>query len=645
MAKAVEDLDPETEAVWTDWWNTKKTSITDAMSVFRIVTDEDVDDDSPEDSVPDVPFIMRPRQAEALDTIERYFWGLKQRAARIICLKSRRYGMTTFFLLLGLERILRVPGYQVLLVAQDDSMARYHFQRLRDTFEQIPTAVLKAHGVVVVKSTDQQIVLRHGESKTSSFTVAPAKRNALGRGAQYHMLILTEYPAWPRAAKQDLSGILRACRNMRGNIICFESTARGYDDFQRRYNRAVKRRSDYRGMFIASYEHPLNRKPFESEEAEAAFIKSIGTEPEYGAEDEIVLFRKLTVDLRWPFSQAAEFLNWRRSTLVDDCEGSIDALHREEPNTAEEAFSGTGIPIFKKEIVEAWRPAAEAREAAAERGNLLFFGGLRREFIKDLRGELVVFSRPEPGRFYGLGSDVASGAAVHSDGKTEADFSYTCVKDARTKITVARVRVHMEPTEFAELSFHLARWYGCDYRCHYIERAINDSGTCINAYEDCEDDDVQGASLLLGQRQLIKTDDANAKANWRWTPGHKTTQKTKPKLITNIHREILQFGMPDGEKECPFDVQFITEAMRFERDERTGRMEAAVGHDDAVIAEGLALEACARVLEEAPPEEAAPEGPEDPYAMLIRHSQAIVAQEREGGDEGQANELPGMPDY
>ena len=644
MARAATiELDPEVEAVWGDWFNLKKTSIKDALSIFQISTDIDSLDDEEAESetaVPYVSFNLRPRQDEALDTIERYFWGLKKRAARLVVLKSRRYGMTTFFIMLGLERILRVVGYQVLLIAQDDKMAEYHFQRLRDTLKQIPVAVLTAHGIEIVQDTKHQVILRHGDSRTSSFTVAPAKRNALGRGGQYNAIFVTEYPVWPKSAKRDLSGVLRACRNVRGNIICFESTAHGYEEFHRRYTRAVKRKSDYRAMFIASYEHPGNRKPFDSPEAETEFIKKIGTEKEFGAEDETVLFRKLTVDLRWPFSEAAQFLHWRRATLVDDCEGSVDNLHREEPNTPDEAFAGTGIPLFKKEILEAWRTAAEEREAHGKKCRLMIVGKEIKVF-DEMQADLVVYERPSPGRRFAFGADVASGIAQHADGRTEADFSVCVVKDVRTKRTVARLRLHIPPTEFAELVFRLACWYGGARG--YIERSINDSGVCINHFEDLEFGEHWGSQLLLSQKTLIKTDTTNVRANYKYVPGFKTTHKSKPKLVDNIRKEINEFGLPDGEKECPYDIQFVSEGMTFERDDRTGQMGASTGHDDCVIAEGLCLESIefqlAEGSDDAPPP---PTGPLTGDAILLEHCRRNAAHRAE---EDHANAISDLPDF
>lgn len=624
--------DPEACELWRSFFDLAKTSIEEALGYFQIDVDPDPDEEDLDDvEVKYEPFELRERQREALQWVTGYFWKLKNRAARIICLKCRRYGVSTFWKLFGLERILRVPGYQALLIAQDDASALKQFQTLRDTFQQIPKWILKERGIEVVKDTDNRLVLRHEGHKSSEFHVAPAKRNAIGRGARYNLIIVTEFPHYPKSAKGDLSGVLAACRNVRGNAIIFEATAKGFEQFYQRYKRAEKRRSDYRAQFIAAFEHPGNRKRFKTVAEEEAFIKSIGTLQEFGPEDELVLFRRLTVDLKWTPHDAAEHLSWRRTEISDVCEGVLDYYHRENPNTPEEAFQGTGLPLFRKEILEAWRPLAEKREQEAERGRLTQRSE-RVTFDNDSRADLTVFEHPEPGERYAFGADVASGIARHADGKTEADFSVCIVKNARTRVTVARFRAHLPPDEFAEVVFRIACWF--NGAKGYIERAINDSGVCISTFEGCEIGKFSGQDLLLSQKRAIKTDHANMRANWKFTPGFQTTNKTKPELVVKIDRMVKALGLPDETKECPWDLQFLDEAGKFERDEHTARMEASEGHDDCVMAEGMCLEAI----------EALANDPDDPIPVprtgkptgdeiLIQYSKAMNSHREDEGSE------------
>ena len=634
-------IHPAALDLWRSFFDFEKTSIQDALGYFQIdvsPSDDKEDGVDPEQSVRFESFMLRPRQIEALKWVEGYFWNLKKRAARIITLKCRRYGVSTFWIIFGLERILRVPGYQVLLIAQDDQSAKKHFQRLRDAFSQVPEWILKERGIEVVKSTDNQLVLRHGGYRTSEFHVAPAKRSALGRGARYNFIIVTEAPHYPKSVKAGLAGLLSACRNSIGNITVFEATANGYEAFYRRYKRAEKRQSDYRAQFIAAFEHPENRKSFASGADEDAFIASIGTLKDFGPVDEVTLFRRLTVDLGWTPHDAAEHLNWRRTEIADTCEGSIEFYHQENPNTAAEAFLSTGAPIFRKDVLEAWRQLAEERENEAWRLHLAEKDE-KVEALDDPRADLFVFEKPIKGRRYCFGADVASGKTMHADGKTEADFSVCVVKEVRSGITVARFRAHIAEGEYSRCVFLLACYY--NGARGYVERTIFGSSVVIGKMSKMELGEWHGSDRLLSQIQAIATDASNVRKNWEYHPGFQTTGSTKPELVDNIRVFVKETGIPDGVKPCPWDLQTIEELSKFERVEGTARMEASEGHDDCVMAEGMALEARSRCLEDVEDEPANYKPPTTAEEILMDYCKIANAHKEEasGGTD------PDMPGY
>lgn len=615
---------------WRRWFNPGETPIEEALEVFRIDMEES-ENVGGVHRVKHGPFILRERQREALDIIQNYFWRKKKMAAQLVCLKCRRYGMSRLFVLLGLLQVLRIPGFQAMLVAQDDKMARKHFQVLRDTFCQIPPWVLAEMKIEVVKDTDNEIILRHAGFNTSEFCVAPAKRNALGRGARMNMLLLTELPQWPASAKRDLTGVLGGFREETpGNILIYESTANGYDLFHDQFQLGKQKNSGFKSIFVGSHERPENRLAFESPEAEDEFIKTIGTLRQYGIEDELILFRRLTVDLKWTPGEAARFLHWRRRRILTKCRGVISFFKREEPTTEAEAFAGTGLPIFDKAILESWRDAAQEREDAAYRCRLVLRGD-KIETIDEISAELCIFERPIAGRRYCWGADVASGIQRLADNRTEADFSVVIVKDVATGITVARFRAQLPEGEFATAIFRIAVWY--NGARGYIERAINGSGVTLDKFEDMEAGGFAGSNLLLSQRVLVKTDAASVRANYRYSPGFKTTSKTKPQLVDNIRVFIQATGIPDGAKPCPWDLFFIDEGQKFERVGTTGRMEASIGHDDVLMAEGMALEARARVLEDVTEEEKPYIPPTDGDSILLEYCRVVHGNRVEDEDD------------
>ena len=583
-------VDPVIFAEWETSFNPQHTSIEKFMGLFEIDTDRP---DESGDGVQRVPFVPRKMQRRLLRYIVRFCWKRKKRAARVMNLKGRRYGMTTFFIIFALERILRVPDYNALLVAQDDVMAKVHFGRVRSLFRQIPEWVLTAMDITIVKDSDNEICLRHGQYKQSSFRVAPAKRNALGRGDRQNMLILTEYPQWPAGAKSDLTGVLRMCNRARGNVTVFESTARGHEEFYERCKKAWEKRSDYHFFFVPAYEHPDAHLMFETMEELEKFEKSLGTDEEYGGEEELDLYRFLKSERGWTRAKCLTHLNNRRSVLMSEYGGHLPFYHREEPNTPKEAFEGTGRPVFNLSRLNAWRPYAEKMEKKAA------VGELRRKdkkvvFEPKRRGRWSVFEMPEPGEVYCWASDVASGAVKHANTSVEADFSTVKMKHANSGRTVARFHAHVKPSLLAEEILLGAILYNTAEG--HVE-VNNDGGTTMYCLEESDFAGVNSDDIVLCRRVFERTESGKRESR---VPGFKTTSKSKHAIVRAVQEFIAEIGPATDKKPCPLDVMTIDEALRFQVPDRGGAGEAATGHDDTVIDEGMCLLAREEVVADMP---------------------------------------------
>jgi hypothetical protein len=380
------DAEPteEERAEWRDFFDPKKTTIREALAFFEITTDANAQEATDDRGTDRVQMELRPKQAYLLDLIENKFWREEKRAARIMLLKSRRYGVTTFVTLLGLERILRNPGFNVALIAQDDDTAREMFDSLREWLQQIPAWALVEVGIEIAKERDNSVILRHGDGQRSRFRVATAKRRALGRGLRNSMLIITEFPHWPATAKADLSSLLRTCKNRRGNLVIFEATAKGFEEFHSRCKAAWEGKSSYRFVFIGSHENPDNFRAFKDDAERKNIIDTMGRMEVFGGESERTLFHRIKRLAGWTEEKALQYLNWRRFTVYDEFGGSVSVLRREEPCSKEDAFEGTGYPVFDKSKLDAWLPYAEAREETGKKGRLrLTADGV--EFVADAR--------------------------------------------------------------------------------------------------------------------------------------------------------------------------------------------------------------------------------------------------------------------
>lgn len=613
------DKDDPPPEFWDSFFDRRVFTIADCLEFFEIPHDEaDEDDDAPSH----VPFVLREMQAKLLAKVEAR-WAQK-RAARAVVLKGRRYGMTRLFLGLGLERILRCPGYEVTLIAQDDPSAETHFAGVREMFDQIPKWALRYKGLTVVKGTAHEIRLRHGRFKTSVFRVVTAKRRALGRGWKNNLLIVTEFPQWPPEAKKDLSGILASCKNKRGNATIFESTARGYEEFHRRWKDATAGTGGYFAFFVPAWKHPGARLGFDSPEVEAAFRATIGQESAWGGAEESALWSRLVYIEKWPERDALEHLHDRRIKIVDECDASVDVYKREYPNSPEEAFQGTGRPVFPIAVINALLPVAQEREETAMRGKLIQRGTsvvFQAETSRALQ-PWTLFEMPTPGEAYCFGSDVASGYEFMAGANgMEADYSTCKMKHVVTGRTVARLHAHLFPRELAFEILKGSVLYGGAQG--FIERNM-DGGTVIAALEDLEIGTVVGTDIMLGGWRIVRSDAGKTR---QYEFGFKTKKDTKQRLVDEVQAFLRDAGPrgPDAKAtSCPIDVRTLLEMQKFVRllprnalKSATGPvpMGADDGHDDLVIDEGLALLARQDILVDGVPMPRQSARPTDFYFM------------------------------
>lgn len=565
----------------------------DAMEFFTVKTDTKEDDtDAPEF----VKFVLRALQLAILLLIEAQ-WAAGV-SARIMNLKSRRYGMTTFYRVLFFLLCIRLPGWEGMLVAQDDPTSKYLFSLIRD--ELLPQIPEEHRVFEVIKSDAKELVFKNIENgRVSRFRVATAKTDAIGRARFNNGIVLTEFPHYPSRVKQDLSSILPTCKHVRGNLVVFESTAKGYEEFYRRYTRAEEGKGKYLPFFIPSWAHPQAHEEFRNEDEALEFADTVGLTPEVGQDEERMLVGTLEAE-GWEVPRILTHLNWRRTTFYDECEANLKVHKREYPNTPAEAFQGTGRPVFEPVYVTSWLPFAEKRKY--EQGRMRHSMDLGVAFEGSRLGGWEIFEPPQVGEVYVYGADVAGGAEVHADGRTESDFSTCHMVHCVTGKTVALFRDHMIPADFAWQLALGSAWYGAAQG--FVERN-NDGGTVIAFMEEFEiispdGESVYGSDILLTQERLVKSDSGRARVA---EVGWRTKKDTKKVMIQTLRDFLLKeagLGAPD--KPCPWEYRTLHEMLRYVKTESkeasTVRMEADEGHDDLVVSRALAMMARKQVFPE-----------------------------------------------
>jgi hypothetical protein len=108
-------------------------------------------------------------------------------------------------------------------------------------------------------------------------------------------------------------------------------------------------------LFYGWQDNPFNSRPFVTDQARDRFERSIGQD-----DDEEILLRE-------QFGVTLEQLWWRRtSSTRRRSTGNVEKFHQEHPATPEQAFIGSGQPVFSGILVARAIKAAEASPAPVE---------------------------------------------------------------------------------------------------------------------------------------------------------------------------------------------------------------------------------------------------------------------------------------
>lgn len=296
----------------------------------------------------------------------------KQRAAglpmRALILKSRKLGFSTWVQAKAMQRVTQLPFQYALSVAQDRKTSGVLMDMARLIYDRLPTEEELGLGFAIKPQMIGQGQTRSGSrwmslgdrrrpTEASIYETMTAGSKATGRGYTPSIMHLSEVAHY----EDPLIGLLNSVPKLEETIIVKESTANGFNHFHGDWQRAVDGVEDpdtgglYVPLFYGWQDNPFNAMPFTSPEARDRFERTVGDPAGGGDPEEIWLVEQFGVTL--------EQLRWRRLTVSEDCDGKIEIFHQEHPATAEQAFIGSGHPVFSAILVaRALKHAEESHE-------------------------------------------------------------------------------------------------------------------------------------------------------------------------------------------------------------------------------------------------------------------------------------------
>lgn len=439
---------------------------------------------------------------------------------RVIILKARQQGLSTAVGARLYQRVSQAKAKKAIVITHKADSTTALFNMTKRYHENVPEILKPSTSY----SSKRELVF---DKLDSSYMVATAGGDGIGRGETLTHAHLSELAFWPGDAAGTLSGLLDAIPDVEDTEVYIESTANGVTGpFYEYWKGACEGTNGYYPLFIPWFLDPGYRQ-----KAPAGFERT----PE---EDDLV--SRFMVD--------NDQLYWRRVKIRQK---GIDLFKQEYPAVPEEAFLTTGRPVFDPAQLTARLDTIGALESSCKRMALELD-----RWVDHPMGELAIYREIDPGGTYYIGADVAMGVRG-------GDYSVAQVLDER-KRQVAVWRGHVHPDFFAEILYRLGEAF------NFAKIAVENNNHGLLT-----------VNLLYKHWHYpnVFTHVTEDKTTDLETPqlGFRTDAKTKPMIIDN-----LRAALREGEVELN-DRVTLSEMLTFVVKE-SGKSEAeGDSHDDCVM--------------------------------------------------------------
>ncbi|MGQ9698522.1 MAG: hypothetical protein ACUVRO_11090 [Armatimonadota bacterium] len=456
------------------------------------------------------------------------------RPVRLVVLKPRQIGVSTFFAAYVLWRLLR-EGLNAIQIAHTDEAATRIYDIVRFAVDRLPGWFRQIAGVKVEHNTASGLSFAHTWSQLG---VCTAGGKEPGRSGTIQIVHCSEVAFWSDP-DTVMASLFPAVPDEPGTVVAMESTGNGpLGYFKEKYDGAKNGKNDYEALFFPWYEHNEYRMPVPP--------GAVVTCPEELRE--LYDVGKIT----------DEQLYWRQHVLTGEYGGREEIFRREYPATEMDAWTAESANFFP--VTEVVMRLREVEQVPYEEGDVMPHARAGAVFLPGPGGPLRVFKHPEPGRVYAVGADAASGVASLQ----WADFSSADVVDIGTGEQVAHLHIICEPQEFARRLYLLGQLYNGALIA--VETTDGHGLTVVNWLRDA------GYTSLYKRRVYDRLAE-----QWVDRLGWATTAKTKPYLL-----DTLRAAFVGGEVKIN-DPRTLTEMLAFVRDEK-GKLGAVKGaHDDSVL--------------------------------------------------------------
>lgn len=468
-------------------------------------------------------------------------WG-KGKPIRVIILKARQMGFST--LTEGLIFWSTATQFDVnsMIVAHTDEATANLFRMSKRFYDLLPEAIKpmsrSSNAQEIVFDAPAKLAAKGARGLRSRLRCATAGGSGVGRSYTLRNVHMSEFAFWPGAKMETFTGIMSAVPDSPGTIVIIESTANGYDEFKKLWDRAVQAQRDgtdgFLPVFFPWYEmKDYRRQPLPN------FQRT--------AEEQ---------ELADTFHLDDEQLAWRRWCIENMCGGDVDLFHQEFPATPDEAFIATGRCAFDKRALVLRRE--QVRQDRWERGLFRVQKGLNGKILgwewhQEEQGPLRIRKHPEEGVPYVLGGDTAG---------TGSDFFAGHVVDNRTGEQVAVLHHQFGERMFAEQVYCLGMYYN---------EALVGIETNYSTYPEMVLEELGYPNLYVRQRL------DNYTGKLMDTFGFDTNPATRPAIIDGL-KDVAKSAL-----ETITDYDTLGEMLTFVYDQNWKAQAEQGEHDDLVM--------------------------------------------------------------
>jgi len=353
---------------------------------------------------------------------------------RLIVLKSRQVGISTLSVARMFWKAVTRRHRQGLVIAHNDKSSRQLFRIVRTMLSNLPEQLERKLDNV------REVHFEHTDSRLQVETAGEV------RGYTASEVLCSEFAFW-EDAETAFVALMQGVPRSTDSLVVLESTANGVGNkFHTIWNNANRDQidpdipEDERGwvpIFVPWFVHEEYQKP-------AQFG------PERLTTEEKTLFT------RFPEHITLERLAWRRWCIRTNLDGDEEKFGVEYPATPEEAFQGSGRPVFDREGLRFYQslvPPAVPLSTVPEAQEIDWDRETDKPVIAPTyRGRLRIYERPKGRCTYVLGVDP-------SEGDPGSDPSPIVVLCQQTLCLDAVWHGRLPPDQLAQIAVWLARYY------------------------------------------------------------------------------------------------------------------------------------------------------------------------------------------